>query len=248
MGDPFGRSPPLPLIFPRRLLVLVTSLAEKDDELQAGRAFTVEHGSPSFHFFFFFVFSSFLFSLSFSFSVHRQLGCTPRCVLSTDDEIGIKHIPFFTVSVNAKRVDSLGGVLRWRGWCRAATWAVCRYVTSPWNKSALENYFSTLPFAGLFERYSKWSFLTYVREHTLIRGALRLLLRKAAPRNYCISTFSPFVGNVNYGRKKWIFVKCVNNNFLNILYIYIFVIRILFCWYSFLGIRFWECNLKLEWK
>lgn len=121
MGDPFGRSPPLPLIFPRRLLVLVTSLAEKDDELQAGRAFTVEHGSPSFHFFFFFVFSSFLFSLSFSFSVHRQLGCTPRCVLSTDDEIGIKHIPFFTVSVNAKRVDSLGGVLRWRGWCRAAT-------------------------------------------------------------------------------------------------------------------------------
>lgn len=53
MGDPFGRSPPLPLIFPRRLLVLVTSLAEKDDELQAGRAFTVEHGSPSFHFFLF---------------------------------------------------------------------------------------------------------------------------------------------------------------------------------------------------
>lgn len=241
MGDPFGRSPPLPLIFPRRLLVLVTSLAEKDDELQAGRAFTVEHGSPSFHFFFFFVFSSFLFSLSFSFSVHRQLGCTPRCVLSTDDEIGIKHIPFFTVSVNAKRVDSLGGVLRWRGWCRAATWAVCRYVTSPWNKSALENYFSTLPFAGLFERYSKWSFLTYVREHTLIRGALRLLLRKAAPRNYCISTFSPFVGNVNYGRKKWIFVKCVNNNFLNILYMYIYicysylVLLILVSWDSFLG-------------
>lgn len=155
---------------------------------------------------------SFLFffaSLSFLFLYSLYIGSSDvrhvvALSMEEEDEIGIKHIPFFTVSVDAERVDSLGGVLRW------LAWVVSRGVAPPRElfvdtsrrlgiKAPRENYFSTLP-RPIRTAFLKQSFLTYVRKHI----SYSLLV-------FFFAIVFPLFVDLLIIREKEIFV----NNFLN---------------------------------
>lgn len=205
MGDPFGRSP-LPWSSSWPSFSTRHVLGWERQWVTSG---TCLHGclheSPSFHFFFFCL-SLFSFLVL---SVHRQLGCTPRCRVVYGGGGGGRrnrdkaHTIFHGLSRRGTSgffgrrvaVAGMGGV----AWCRATTWAVCRYVTSPWNKSATGKLF--FDFASAYSNGIPETIVPDLREKTYFLFAPRFLL------HHCISTFVDLL----IIREKEIFV----NNFLN---------------------------------